>query len=146
MSKKVTTKMIDNRDYAQVKFIELKAQGMSYRKIAEKLNVSVTTLSKWNRQFEEEINMEAKDRMDAIQFEFKANKEARVSALSMMLYKVENEIRLRDLAEVSSSRLARMYTDLSSQLMKEQIPEDKRSIRLSYSLDQPITIEGSVND
>lgn len=130
----------------QRKFIEMRAEGYSYTEIAEATNTSKSVLSKWQRTFDKEIKDETRELVIEVQREFEANKIARISALSQMSMAIKEEICNRDLTDVTTARLFRMFTDVAAQLRKEEVKDPDTSIKLSYSLDNSTVIDTTSTD
>ena len=101
------------------KFIELRAQGLSYRAIAQQLNVALGTLVNWSREHQHLVN-----NLQAIEWEeFLARtlvpKQQRVQALVEELRRLETELAGRDLTAVPTPRLQGMVEQLRRRLERE---------------------------
>jgi hypothetical protein len=104
------------------KFIELRAQGRSFVRIASDLGVAKSTLTEWSRKFRFEIHNRRALVLDDLQDRILGTVQSRVSALAEKLGKVENELRQRGLAEVSTSQLYAMAASLRRQIERETGP------------------------
>src|SRR5512142_2912252 len=87
------------------KFIERRAQGWSYVRIAAELGVAKSTLVEWSRKFRFEINNRRALELDDLQARILGSVESRVAGLSQKLASVEAELAKRDLASVPTSQL-----------------------------------------
>ena len=101
------------------KFIELRAQGLSYRAIAQQLNVALGTLVNWSREHQHLVN-----NLQAIAWEdflarVLAPKRERVQSLVEQLRRLETELAGRDLAAVPTPRLQGMAEQLRRRLERE---------------------------
>jgi transposase-like protein len=104
------------------KFIELRAQGRSFVRIASELGVAKSTLTEWSRKFRFEIHNRRALVLDDLQDRILGTVQSRVAALAEKLGKVENELRQRGLNEVSTSQLYSMAASLRRQIERETGP------------------------
>jgi hypothetical protein len=104
------------------KFIELRVQGMSFARIADQLGVAKSTLTEWSRKFRFEIHNRRAVELDDLQDRVLGTVQSRVAALADKLGKVENELRQRGLAEVSTSQLYSLAASLRRQIERETGP------------------------
>lgn len=112
--------MIDSEKHKQ--FIELRAAGQSYNRIAKKLNVSKPTLLKWSRKHETDIKNAKAFELEAIREEYLLTRRHRLSVLGKQLCKLNKEILKRDLTEVPAWRLIDMQQKITAEIEKD--PED----------------------
>lgn len=96
----------------QDQFVELRAKGNSYDRIAKTLGVSKATLIKWSQDLSLEINNERNVAMDAIYEKHKLAKQHQMEMLGIQLGKVREELEKRDLSEVSTDKLVAMQLKL----------------------------------
>lgn len=104
------------------KFIELRAKGYSFDKIASKLKKSKQTLIDWSNEYKEEIANSKAVELEALQEKFFLLKEHRLKAFGEVLQKIRKEIDGRDLKDVSTDKLLDLFTKYYS-LLKEEIVE-----------------------
>jgi len=104
------------------KFIELRAQGWSFVRIAAELGVAKSTLTEWSRKFRFEIHNRRALALDDLQDRVLGTVESRVTALAEKLGRVEQELRQRGLAEVSTSQLYSLAASLRRQIQRETGP------------------------
>jgi hypothetical protein len=104
------------------KFIEFRAQGRSFVRIASDLGVAKSTLTEWSRKFRFEIHNRRALVLDDLQDRILGTVQSRVSALAEKLGKVENELRQRGLAEVSTPQLYSLAASLRRQIARETGP------------------------
>ena len=64
----------------QQRFIELRAQGLSYARIAQELNVCKRTLIHWSRKFQFDLQNRCAIEREALQEQVLASRETRVRA------------------------------------------------------------------
>jgi hypothetical protein len=103
----------------QQQFIEHRAQGWSFVRIATELGVAKSTLIEWSRKFRFEINNLRAIEIDDLHQRLLGTHQDRMSALANELDRVETELRQRDLAKVSTSRLYSLADSLRRQLARE---------------------------
>ncbi len=103
----------------QNKFIELRAQGHSFVRIAADLGVAKSTLTDWSRKFRFQIQNRRALELDDLHYRFLGTVQTRVNALSEKLARVEAELRQRDLARVSTPQLFSLAASLRRQLERE---------------------------
>ena len=96
----------------QDQFVELRAKGNSYDRIAKTLGVSKATLLQWSKDLSLEINNERNVAMDAIYEKHKLAKQHQMEMLGIQLGKVREELEKRDLSEVPTDKLVTMQLKL----------------------------------
>ena len=105
----------------QKKFIELRAQGLSFCKIAQKLKISKQTLVNWSKDFKEEIaNLRAIE-LEALQEEYYLLREGRIRLFGETVQKIREELGRRDLSELSTDKLLDLLARYSLLLKEEMI-------------------------
>jgi len=100
-------------------FIELRAQGMSYNKISEKIDASVPTLMKWDKELNREIRELKFIRFEELKEKYLMNKQARLEGYGDALEKAKNELKARDFKDVSSDKLLSIIKDLEDRFKEE---------------------------
>ena len=103
---------MEDKVEVQNQFVELRAKGNSYDRIAKTLGVSKATLLKWSQDLSLEINNERNVAMDAIYEKHKLAKQHQMEMLGLQLGKVREELEKRDLSEVSTDKLVAMQLKL----------------------------------
>jgi hypothetical protein len=104
------------------KFIELRAQGWSFVRIAAELGAAKSTLTEWSRKFRFEIHNRRALVLDDLQDRILGTVQSRVAGLAEKLGKVENELRQRDLKQLSTSQLYSLSASLRRQIERETGP------------------------
>jgi DNA-binding CsgD family transcriptional regulator len=100
-------------------FIRLRAEGKSFSKIADQLEVSRPTLIKWSGELQSQISAARYAQLEALAEEYGLLKEARVKAFGQLLEKLTTELSKRELAEVPTFQLLKMILDVSSRVRGE---------------------------
>ena len=113
------------------KFIDLRAQGYSYDKIAKQLNKAKQTLIEWNKELQGVIAERRAYELEALYEAYKITKEGRLRSLGETINKLREEIARRDLSEVPTEKLLDLLLKYSSQVKDEVINEETTPIEES---------------
>ena len=100
-------------------FMELRAKGISFAKISEQIGVSKPTLIDWSRELELKVSNLKAIEMEALYEEHRLNKEARIKRLSNQLNKLETEMESRSLADIPTSKLFDLYSNVLKTIKEE---------------------------
>ncbi len=103
----------------QAQFIELRAAGQSYNKIAKQLKVSKPTLIKWSRKFSNDIKNAKALEIESIREEYLLCRGHRLKVLGTQFSKLTKEILKRDLSEVPTWRLFDMQRKIIAEIAKD---------------------------
>jgi len=104
------------------KFIELRAKGYSFDKIAKELGRAKQTLIDWSKELQEEIaNLKALE-LEALYEKYYLLKETRLQTFGEMLNKIKKEVERRDLKDVSTDKLLDLLLKYNA-MVKEEIVE-----------------------
>jgi transcriptional regulator with XRE-family HTH domain len=101
------------------KFIELRAQGLSYAKISKALGVSKPTLIEWSKRFASEIKKLEACELDALYKKFCMYKQHRIQLFSEQLLKIREELTHRDLSEIPTPNLLHLFLEFCDALRAE---------------------------
>jgi hypothetical protein len=107
--------MTANIDKRQ-KFIELRAEGMSFDKIAEKLHISKPTLIKWSRAFKEDIVLISKVIDEQFIIEQKTKRTIRAQKISDELDKAYEALSQTDYKNMNKKELISIIEKLDNKL------------------------------
>ena len=102
-------------------FVELRAKGWSYVKIARRLKVSKNTLTNWGAELEGEIASLKAMEMEALHEKYFMNKESRIRLLGEQLKEIKAELKRRGLDDVSTDKLLEMELKLYQALQAEYV-------------------------
>ena len=102
-------------------FVELRAKGWSYVKIARKLKVSKNTLANWGAELEGEIASLKAMELEALYEKSYMTKEARIKLLGAQLKEIQDELKKRGLEGVSTEKLLEMELKLYQALQAEYV-------------------------
>lgn len=116
------------------RFIELRAKGYSFDKIALELNKAKQTLIDWNRELKEEIEIRKATELELIYESYFLLKKSRLQSLGDILLKIETEIGQRSLSTIPTDKLLDIYLKYSNQIKAELEPVNESKER------DPVTI------
>lgn len=102
-------------------FVQLRAKGMSFNKIASILKVSKTTLVGWSKEFEREIaNLKVME-LDELQQMYYVQKQKRIELFGNQLERIITELETRDLSDVQTEKLLELKLKYLDFLKREEI-------------------------
>ena len=106
---------------AEVKaqFVELRAKGYSYARIAKRLRVSKGTLANWSQELEAEIASYKAMELEALLEEFFVLKEGRIRILGEQVKALRAELKKRDFSDVPTDKLLDLLLKYSAGLKEE---------------------------
>ena len=100
-------------------FVHLRAQGLSFRKIADRLGVPRSTLFRWSKELSVQISNHRAVEFEALCEEYLVCKQHRIKVLATQLHEVMQEILNRDLSSIPTWRLFQVQAKLSHDLILE---------------------------
>lgn len=107
----------------QAAFIELRAQGLSYAAISEKINVSKPTLLGWANEFDYLIKEQRACELQALLDRYKVAKMARVDTFAKLMSAIQAEIdgviKDKQLSSIPAEKLLAMALTLDKRLQEE---------------------------
>ena len=109
------------------KFIELRAQGLSFDKIAKELGKSKQTLIDWSRDLSGEIANLKAIQLEEMYETFYLTKENRLQTLGTMLSKIKEEVETRELTDVPTEKLLDLLLKYNSKVAEELVEPTYRS-------------------
>jgi transposase-like protein len=134
------------------RFIELRAKGYSFDKIAKELGKAKQTLIDWSKDLEEEISNCKALKLEALYEKYYILKEHRIASFGKIVGALNKEIEDRDLSEVPTDKLLELLLKYSNQLKEEIVePSFKSSIeiqedKLDKELLEALTTRGIKQD
>lgn len=123
------------------RFVELRAQGWSFARIAKALQVSKQTLITWSKDLTQQIaNLRAVE-LEALQEEYFVTRAKRIELLGKQVKAIRRELERRSLAKVPTERLLDLQMRYVALLKEEAIPttfseEQDASVALLQQLDK----------
>ena len=104
------------------KFIELRAKGWSFDKIAKETGKAKQTLIDWSKELQEEISNRKALELEALYESYYLMRENRLQTFGAMLTKIKEEVERRDLSDVPTDKLLELLLKYNGQI-KEEIVE-----------------------
>ena len=115
------------------RFVELRAKGYSYDKIAKELKKAKQTLIDWGTELQEEIaNLKAME-LEELYNKYFLLKEHRIQTFGELLDKMKKEVTNRDLSEVPTGKLLELLIKYSGYINDEMIEPEYLSSRKMQS-------------
>ncbi len=114
----IVSKTLDDKQ----QFIELRAKGYSFSKIAEQLNISKPTLIQWSQDEEtcrDITNLRALY-IDELQEKYEMTKRHRIAVFGEVLERAKTELDKRDLSEVPTDKLVNLMIRVSDTLKQDE--------------------------
>jgi len=103
------------------RFIELRAKGYSFDKIAKELGKAKQTLIDWSKELQDEIaNVKALE-LEALYEKYFLLKESKISNYGAILSKITTELKSRDFSKVNTGQLLELYLLYFEKLSQEVI-------------------------
>ncbi len=100
-------------------FVQLRAKGLPYVRIAERLGVAKSTLANWNAELEAQIASARAMELEVLQEEFFLLKEGRIRLLGEQLQRLRQELANRDLSSVATDKLIELLLKYQAALKEE---------------------------
>lgn len=134
------------------RFIDLRAKGYSFDKIAKELGKAKQTLIDWSKELKDEIaNVKALE-LEALYEKYYLQKEAKIKSYGTILNKITTELESRDFSNVNTWRLLEIYPLYLERLNNEIVEpvfkssQDIKEERLDKELlEELTTINTSAN-
>lgn len=104
------------------RFIELRAKGWSFDKIAKETGKAKQTLIDWSKELQDEIANRKALELEALYEGYYLMRENRLQTFGAMLTKIKEEVERRDLSDVPTDKLLELLLKYNSQV-KEEIVE-----------------------
>jgi hypothetical protein len=104
------------------RFVELRAKGYSFDKIAKELGKAKQTLLDWSRDLDQEIAQAKALELDSLYESYSLYKEARLKTLAEILSKLKKEVDNRDLTDLPTDRLLDLFLKYEG-VVKESLVE-----------------------
>lgn len=133
------------------KFIELRAKGWTFDKIAKELHKRKATLIDWSKELESEIANRKAIELELLYEKHYLLKEQRIEKLGNLLNKIINEIENRNLKDIPTNKLFDLFLKYNKEIKEEMIEPVYKSTmeieneRQSYELLKTLTVIESDN-
>ncbi len=105
----------------KAQFVELRAQGLSYSKIAEELHISKSTCTNWALDLEREIAERENERLQELYNLYSMHKQGRISRLGETIARIDEALAEKDLSELPADKLLELKLKYQRELNAEYI-------------------------
>jgi len=103
------------------KFVELRAKGLSFDRIAAELETSKQTLINWSKELENEISNLKKVELEALQEKYFMLKSQRIELFGEKLKAIKDELDKRNLSDLPTDKLFDLFMKCFHQLNAESV-------------------------
>lgn len=114
-------------------FIKLRAEGKSYRQIADELGIAKATCSNWEKEYKDKIQELKADRIEELYNAYFMTKEARIQKIGDTLNKINDALEKADLTQVSPERLLDFKLKYTEALKGEYIGTDYNTLEDGFN-------------
>lgn len=104
---------------AKERFIELRAEGLSFDTIGQQLDISKPTLIKMSRELSAKIEQLKYINLEAIAERYKAMKAGRLESIGRLLEKIDSAIEAVDFSRVPAEKLIELRLRLTDKMKAE---------------------------
>ena len=109
------------------RFIELRAKGWSFDKIAKEIGKAKQTLIDWSKDLQDEIANRKALELEALYESYYLMRENRLQTFGVMLTKIKAEVERRDLSDVPTDKLLELLLKYSNQVKEETVEPTYKS-------------------
>lgn len=109
----------------KAEFVALRAEGLSYAKIAEKLHISKSTCTKWEKDLQAKIRTAKGDRLEELYSLYRLGKEAYIQKLGEQLQRIDTALAEKDFSEVPTEKLLRIKLEYEEKLQSQRIETEE---------------------
>jgi len=121
----------------RARFVELRAKGWSYDRIAKELSVSKQSLINWSKELALQISNLRAIELEALQEEYCLLKRQRIEMLGQKIKSVKEELEKRNLADIPTEKLFNILFK-GHAILGQDVPEltfQEESLAPDYRLD-----------
>ena len=101
------------------RFIELRAKGWSFDKIAKEIGKAKQTLIDWSKELQDEIANRKALELEALYETYYLQRESRLQTFGAMLTKIKEEVESRDISDVPTAKLLDLFLKYNTQIREE---------------------------
>lgn len=125
-------------------FIQLRAEGLSYDRIAERLHISKSTCTAWEREFKARIDQLKRERLVELYQAYGMAKEGRIRRLGETINRIGSALEEADLSATAPDKLLKLYLDYCKALREEYTaPAEALSLKVNHD---PATVLSAIGD
>lgn len=100
-------------------FIELRAKGLSYAKVAEQLHISKSTCSSWEQELKAQIQERKEARLTELYTLYGMEKESRIERVGTVLAEIDKALATKDFSELPADTLLKLKLKYEQELKAE---------------------------
>ncbi len=115
--------IMEDKSGKQQEFVELRAKGNSFDRIAKTLGISKGTLIQWSKELEIDIGNYIALEADALLDKYKMSKLSQLESYGEQLEKIRKELAKRDLSEVPTPKLVEMQLKIMEAVSRNERTE-----------------------
>ena len=108
-------------------FIELRAKGLSFDKIAKEMSKSKQTLIDWSRELSGEIANLKAIQLEEMYQSYHLLKENRLQTLGTLLNKIKAEVETREFTDIPTDKLLDLLLKYNSKVAEELVEPEYKS-------------------
>lgn len=97
-------------------FVILRAEGLSFSRISEKLGISKSTCTKWERELTDRIRAAKEDRLTDLYTLYRIGKEAHITKLGETLKRIDEAIDEADLKRIPAEKLLKLKLEYEERI------------------------------
>ncbi len=116
------------------KFVEMRANGMSFSKIAEQLNTCKQTLINWSKEFKHEINNRKVVELEALYEKYYMTKVKQIELFGEKLLSVKDELGKKDFTNMPADKLIELLIKLYNVLKQDKVETIFKYEKDSFSM------------
>ena len=105
----------------KAQFIELRAAGQSYSKIADALHISKSTCTAWEKELAQEIADRERERLQELYSAYNMTKQHRITRIGEQLNQIDAALAQKDLTELPADKLLELKLKYQRELKAEYI-------------------------
>jgi len=109
------------------KFIQLRAEGLSFEKIAKKTGISKRTLLSWSKKYKSEIADLKAGRLETLREQYYLSMESKVKMWGKIVNKIEPELTERRLLNIAPETLLDMLIKAQGKLEQAYVDPEANS-------------------
>ena len=109
------------------RFIELRAKGWSFDKIAKETGKAKQTLIDWSKDLQDEIANRKGLELETLYESYYLMRENRLQTFGAMITKIKEEVNRRDLSDIPTEKLLELLLKYNSQVKEEIIEPTYKS-------------------
>lgn len=106
----------------KARFIQMRAEGQSYSKIAAALDISKSTCSRWSKELKDQTDKQEAETLQELYKMYGATRAARIKATGETLQKIDKALAEKDYSEIPLDKLLALKLKYIEQLKADYSP------------------------